>query len=284
MNQKARIQQISSLLLSFLTIVLISSPSYSSGITSNANSATCNNSTLETYTGTSNLQANWSANTIELHWYNDNTEITGTTVPSSCIYSGALNPPTGNDIPTKTGYTFAGWRVRQPSVCPFASSVCGLNGSAVNGLTYSNYGYNNHDGQNIYNTSTYGLTIPGTWAVEFSNGGVARGVASCNSTQPTGNTMWETCNTDAFRLSNEFSATASGQGNDKYCWCKMESYTPSGGSTCNIASHSWVFNLDADTASACASYCASRCVAAIENKRAIESLAEFRRGMFGVSQ
>ena len=282
-------------MLSFLSVILISSPSYSSGITSNANSATCNNSTLETYTGTSNLQANWSANTINITWYNDDAQFAS----NSCTYGGPLTMP--NDIPTKPGYTFAGWRVRQAAGCTFANQVCSLTGSGVNGLTYnmddSNaYGYYSHNGQDKKNESTYGLTAGG-WTVKDTSGGIIKGIASCNSTKPnlwdtvmegmsngtmTGeqviNALWGTCNNDTFKPSNTFDATASGQDSDQYCWCKMESYTPSGESACNIASPSWVFGNDLESASSCALDCASVCA------DYVVYTPGFRRAVFGVGQ
>ena len=103
--------------LSFLsTIFVFVSVSFADpNIAASSNSATCKNSTLETYSGTSNLSANWNANTINLHWYADDTattELTGSGIPTSCVYDGALTPPPVASIPQKTGYTFAGWKVR----------------------------------------------------------------------------------------------------------------------------------------------------------------------------
>lgn len=94
--------------------MLATLPSFSSGIPSNTNSATCNNATLEKYSGTSNLQANWQANTINITWYNGDSQVAS----NSCTYGGALTIPSA---PSKTGYTFKGWRVRQAT-----GGVCGL--------------------------------------------------------------------------------------------------------------------------------------------------------------
>ena len=103
--------------LSFLsTLFVFTSLSFADpNISPSANSANCKNSTLETYSGTSNLSANWGANTINLHWYADSeatTELSGSGIPTSCVYDGALTPPPVASIPQKTGYTFAGWKVR----------------------------------------------------------------------------------------------------------------------------------------------------------------------------
>ena len=86
-------------------------PTFATDIPSSASTANCKNNPLQTYSGTSNLQADWTANTIQLHWYNGDDEIQN--VPSasqSCVYDGTLTPPA--TIPTKTGYTFKGWTVR----------------------------------------------------------------------------------------------------------------------------------------------------------------------------
>ena len=270
-------------------------PTFATDIPSSASTANCKNNPLQTYSGTSNLQADWQANTIALHWYNGDDELTVPSASQSCVYDGTLTPPA--TIPTKTGYTFKGWRVRQAAGCSFASQVCSLTGSGVNGLTYdyndsTTYGYYSHDGQNKSNESTYGLTAGG-WAVKDTSGGIIKGIASCNSTKPNlldtvmegmdngtmteeqaMNTLWGTCNTDTFRPSNTFSSSSSGQ----YCWCKMNSYTPSGGSACNVASPSWVFYYAFGSASDCADACAFFCADDVMD------VGDFRRAVFGVSQ
>ncbi len=276
-----------SLLLSFLSLFVFISPSFSSGIPSDANSATCNNSTLEKYNGSSNLTANWQGNTINLHWYNDDDELTVAQASQSCTYGGGLTPPA--NIPTKTGYTFRGWRVRQ---CSFADSVCGLTGSEVTSLTGESYGAKTNNGQ-ASNASQYGLTENGTWAVEFSGGGVLKGIASCNNTTPNTfntildglinetmteeqayNALWGTCNNDAFKPSGAFDTSSTGSN----CWCKMTSWTPSVGSACNVASSSWVFYSSPGSDSDCASGCAFYCAYLAHGNNL------FRRALFGVSQ
>ena len=255
------------------------------------NSSHCDNDVLSTYSGSANLTANWQGNPITVTWYNDDTQYDS----NQCTYGGNLTMP--SSIPQKTGYTFRGWRVRQAASCSFANQVCSLNGSAVNGLTYNMndstaYGYYSHDGQNTYNTNTYGLTAGG-WAVKDTSGGIIKGITSCNSTKPNlwdtvmegmsngtmtdeqaMNALWGTCNTDTFKPSNTFSSSSSGQ----YCWCKISSYTPSGGSVCNVASPSWVFGGDGGSASNCANGCAGDCAFGVVD------IPGIRRAVFGVSQ
>ena len=229
----------------------------------------------------------WQPNNIELHWYNGDTEITSG-VQTSCVYDGTLTPPT--TIPTKTGYTFKGWRVKQAQ-CGFASSVCGLTGNDLNNLPYVDHGYKSIDGERTYNANTYNLTENGTWAVELSNGGIMRGVGICNNTSPTvrdtimegliNGTMtgeqaqaavYGSCESDA--IQSNINNTPGG-----YCWCKMTSYTPSGESACNLVTSSWVSILNTDEgAESCAHGCTEAC--ASFNSSSIE----FRRALFGVSQ
>ncbi|MBQ3784914.1 MAG: InlB B-repeat-containing protein, partial [Alphaproteobacteria bacterium] len=204
------------------------------------------------------LQVDWQPNTIALHWYNGDTELTVPSASQSCTYDGTLTPPA--TIPTKTGYTFKGWRVKQGNSggqqaqqCTFASSVCGLSSSQVSSLVGTNSGWISHDGQYTAGESQYGLISAGDWALQFNNGDVVRGIASCNDVS--GSEQWETCNTDAFKPSNTFNTSSTGQ----YCWCKMISYTPSGGSDCSVVSSAWVFEYDNGNESDCANECASYC-------------------------
>ena len=267
-----RIKQIGTICFAIFSFIF-SAPLFATDIPSSASTADCKYSPLQVYSGTSNLEAGWQANTIQLHWYNGDDELTVPSASQSCVYDGGLTPPT--TIPTRTGYTFKGWRVKS---C-FASQVCGLNGSAVNGLTYDNtdstaFGYYGHNGQYKLNESTYGLTA-GEWALKDTSGGIIKGIASCNSTNGEGG-VYDSCASDAIKPGNTFSSSSGGE----YCWCKISSYTPSGGSACNVASPSWVFPHDilfASSVSSCARYCAVYCA------NGVESDPDFRRAVFGVA-
>ena len=96
--------------LCVLFLMLFISPVFASGIDANTNSAPCTNNTLETYSGNSNLQADWQPNTINLRWYNENERLTVQSSAQSCVYDGTLTIPSTQ--PTRTGYTFAGWEVK----------------------------------------------------------------------------------------------------------------------------------------------------------------------------
>ena len=107
-----RIKQIGTICFAIFSFIF-STPTFATNIPSNASTADCKNNPLQTYSGTSNLQADWQANTIQLHWYEDSdatTEMNVASASQSCVYDGILTPPA--TIPTKTGYTFKGWTVR----------------------------------------------------------------------------------------------------------------------------------------------------------------------------
>ena len=95
-----------------LFLFIFSLPTFASGIAADSVSAPCTNNTLETYSGNSNLQADWQPNVINLTWYNENEKLTVQSAAQSCVYDGALTIPSTQ--PTRTGYTFAGWKVRLP--------------------------------------------------------------------------------------------------------------------------------------------------------------------------
>ncbi len=251
--------------------ILISAPLFATGISSGASSAGCDNSTLSTYSGTSNLQAGWQANTIALHWYNGDTEITSG-VQTSCVYDGALTPPT--TIPTKTGYTFKGWRVKQASSGGQQVEQCVL--SHVDTSIYADWDADYVAWQPTSGSSGYtvaqaidgGDIDPGTdhsselsngeWRIIFSYGTV-KGMAKCSNTNGDYATVGNPSNT-----------------NGQYCWCAATSYAPDGGNQCNIASPSWVFCLDGGFAYFCADRCAYWCASYVDYNE------DFLRVVFGV--
>ena len=95
-----------------LFLCLCVGDSFASGIASNSETAPCTNNTLETYSGNSNLSADWQPNTINISWYNENEKLTVQQSAQSCVYDGTLSVPA--TPPTRTGYTFAGWTIRLP--------------------------------------------------------------------------------------------------------------------------------------------------------------------------
>ena len=83
-------------------------------ISANTTTASCADSVLNTNDDPANIEVNWEPNTIDLHWYTDSNSTTEMAVDSAsqnCTYDGTLTPPA--TIPTKTGYTFKGWKVKE---------------------------------------------------------------------------------------------------------------------------------------------------------------------------
>ena len=279
-------------LLAILCVPLWADPD----IANNVTTPYCDDSVLESDTGPVGIEINWAPNHITLNWYEDSSATTPMTVGASsqsCDYDGTLNVPAAPAA--RTGYTFKGWRVRQAQ-CSFASSVCGLNGSDLDGLTSQGYGYARLNANAGDNESTYGLTTgSGQWAVSFTNGGIVRGIASCSSTGSTAydtaigafangtmtieqvaSAVYGSCDSDAIQPSGTFNNSSSG----RYCWCKVDSYTPSGGQQCNIqTSFSWIFTVERSDASNCATQCAQDCVVSV-----VQDILNFRRVLFGVER
>ena len=155
-----------------------------------------------------------------------------------------------SSIPQKTGYTFKGWRVRQAASGGNAQPVVQCNVSNLGTMTgeYEYYGYldetvssyNGEEGESVL-----GLTEPGTWAVEMSNG-VVFGTGTC-----------------------EYAI----------CSCDITGYTLTGGSFCpisnltNVASFEYFVSDDPDTQLAdCLSTCVGDCVNTITSGTIIQDL------------
>ena len=293
----------------FVVLGLITAlPAFATGISPNdTGDNMCIYNVLNTYTGPANLQAGWQANTIQLKWYNGDQQLNVQSAANNCTYDSGLTIP--STAPTKTGYTFAGWKIKAASNPCFVGPVCGLT-SAVASIEPTNldaYGYINdstgESGANSYHATEYGLTSDQTWAVEFSHG-IVRGTASCNNnpggdlsvfdaqaaqigaqieagtiTEEEAMAQMMALESQIFTLpgmcqpTGTFSSSSTGQ----YCWCHAESYTPTGGSACNVSSLAWVFDSDNESADSCAHNCAYYCA------NAVQTYSAFRAVLFGVA-
>ena len=201
---------------------------------------------METYSGTSNLQANWSANEIDLFWYDGDELLYDIPEESwSCVYDGTLTPP---PAPTKTGYTFKGWRVR----CMLEN--LGDKDISING---TDYGYTRLNGGAGYNESTYGLTVQDNraqWAVTFSYG-VVKGTAFC-ATQGYSN----------FQYYSE----------QQICWCETRQYISSDDDkVCYLKRpNQWVYE-NSGSYSNCADTCAQHCAEGVKNSENVRNSAYY---------
>ena len=230
----------------------------------------CVESTLGTATGPANLEADWTANTINLEWYNEDTKLTVPTTSNTCRYDGQITLPSTN--PTKTGYTFRGWQVRVAQCLPSDFNY--------NNITESSpYGYTRLNGEYGDKETDYGLTVgSGEWAVDYGDAGVIKGMAKCSA--KSGNHNGGTWNNNA---SSEWSASeselTSASGETKYCWCQITGYDADKDKNyCPVASPSWVFNGGRGSASGCAASCASFCAGYVRDR------SGFRAALFGQVQ
>ena len=85
-------------------MAIISLPAFAT-ITNNATCDTTNLGQSEN-NSTANVEADWTANTINIVWNSNNGDAN---ITNTCTYDGTITVPA---TPTKTGYTFAGWQLR----------------------------------------------------------------------------------------------------------------------------------------------------------------------------
>ena len=241
------------IILSIIAIAIIT-PTYAKDSNNHIEPAPTNDcieSTLGTATGPANLEADWTANTINLEWYNEDTKLTVPTISNTCTYDGGITLPSTN--PTKTGYTFRGWQVRE------TIQQCSLSG--LDTSENATYDAQHARWKPINSDSGYTMTWNGwtenssdlnngEWAVTFSYGTV-KGTGLCSTTG--GGTHATTGTPDE-------SVTG------KYCWCKATGLAgPNSTEYCPVASSSWVFSRDYNSADDCAVFCAFTCVGPIQN-------------------
>ena len=236
----------------------------------------CDNTTLNTYDGDVNLTADWSANTINLTWYNDSAENGGEVHSNTqCTYNSGITLPTA---PTRNGYTFGGWRVRQCSLSLYLPENNGIGYGYINDMEHTVSPEANND-------EAYGLTEYNTWAVQFSEG-VLKGRAICTEVAPSN---WDSVMNDlnngiiteeqavlmlwgnngiGVMPYNTFSSDSTGQ----YCWCAGTDFD----NLCHVVSPSWFFYNDDRDPDHCAYRCAFYCA------RSVNDSAAFRRIIFGM--
>jgi len=235
--------------LFLLFLLFFTTDSHSSGIASNTNSAPCTNNTLETYSGNSNLSADWQPNEIKLRWYNNNTLMDVQASANTCTYDGTLAVP--QTAPTRTGYTFAGWTVR-PEI-DFAATIP-VNEGGIE--AYSKDVHNNAD--HCWRRINENRQYPGCnsdenfselqqheWKVIY-NHGTLYGMARCSEIEGT-----------IFRPGTPTNVYGD------YCWCKATGYRATSANTIkspNVAL-AWVYSDDYSSygIGACGPNCARNC-------------------------
>ena len=211
-------------------------------------SVACDDSALNSDTGPVNVEIEWEPNEINLHWYDGDTELNVANESQSCVYDSTLTPP--QTIPTKTGYTFRGWKTK----CVLSNLVnldTSIHGSAWAAKSIAS-GADAHDGDAT--AATYGLTQNGEWGITFSYGKL-KGMAYCSA--KVGNNNSETfTNAKSNWLASADEIIAAGTGT--YCWCSAQTFTRSSDNTkCLLNMNAiYVRNL---TNNNCTTACSRRC-------------------------
>ena len=236
-----------------LLLCLFTTDSLASGIASNSNTAPCTNTTLETYSGNSNLSADWQPNEIKLRWYNNNTLMDVQTNANTCTYDDVLNVP--STAPSRVGYTFDGWTVR-PEInfaTTIPKNVNGIERWAIGWSDNANYCFYNTDTGAAWNVdcnsdATYINELQThEWKVRYEHGDLY-GMAGCSTTC----SVWAASGNPAIGIG-------------QCCWCKATGYKATNTSVVNgpTLALSWVFYLDVGSSVSCAQRCATLCSAIV---------------------
>jgi len=264
--------------LSIIATILII-PAFAEGpdIPANVSNPSCDSGVLKTTSGNVNLRAEWTENRINLTWYDDNAENNGSAIDVSgtnsaqCTYNGGITLPT--NIPTKTGYTFLGWRVRAQSC--FSGVDTSLAGTAFATITLDGSIFT--DNANI---ETYELNKLGEFAVTLPYGTV-KGISSCNDYEPAdfySLVMQMESGTISPQEFGEIFYGENGSGNmpsDTYngnensggsCWCKITSLV-SNENQCNVSPALWRYMAGGGyaTIDTCKQECPKDCARMIKN-------------------
>ena len=200
-----------------------------------------------------------------------------TTAESECEYDGTIDVATA---PSRTGFTFKGWRVRQQMDFSTLSSLgTGLIGYGKGNNYCGWYDGEWHEGGTAFckENANFHELQPYEWKTTFSTGTVY-GMAHCSAKSGDHhNYSWST----TYR--EDWAATLAELDEDttnekKYCYCLATGWKPSGENQPKytpLASLSWVFNRDYGSASTCSAGCANRCSSDVRN------YSGFRAALFG---
>ena len=274
-------------------ILSMISPSFSDTLSNNSQ---CDNATLHTTTGPATLNARWTANTIILNWQpGDDATFTAPAqndAAYSCEYDGGITLPTA---PTRSGYTFGGWRVGA------AAAQCVLSQHYVAAMDNEEVDWDPQYikwepiAQNGYTMAeafedenlTSGLSA-GEWSVTFPNGEL-RGHAVCTNIAP--NNLNNLINVDSQTLvlalygdnGSGIIPYATFNKNDNtggYCWCAGTDF----GNSCSVTPSSWVLGIsNSDSMSMSKDECMSECSGICVLELVGFNIIAYRRAIFDVA-
>ena len=263
--------------LFMLFALIFTTPLFASGIGANETSASCDNATLEAYSGTVNVEIDWIPNTIETRWYNGNTLVdTTNTNANSCEYGDVLNRPTN---PTRTGYTFTGWTVQPEMDFATIPNVGGTDRWATGEDSNHNYYCWHGKGVSVAredcNLSTYNDLALNEWKVQ-TNYGTVYGAGYCSA--KSGDNSGYSWLNDPSNWRSTFDELENASGNKIYCWCQATGYIPNNNNPNNIQYRPsnktyWIYCNPFVCPDSCASYCANYVLG--------NAVSEFRMSLYG---
>ena len=216
--------------------------------------ANCNEAVLNTTEGSADLEAIYTANTINTTWFSNGTQLSGNGVPATCTYNTPILPPTPENRP---GYVFNGWKLKR---CEVPGTLVSTNGSSRYAYGWSRgagFCYVNNRGSedNCSDANFSDMTVY-EWKVKWANGDAVIGES----------VLTNNAGVQGY-IGTPDTSTSGGK-----CWCRAKSYIQNGSELCNFVSASWVFCGD-NSSSGCASCCAMYVQSDIYN-------ANFRQTVF----
>ena len=256
-----------------LMFALLSLPAFATDIpytNDSYTSSTCDSGVLQHDSGTVRLRARYEPNTMNIRWYNNNTEIIPTNAAANtCEYDDVLTLP--EIAPQRTGYTFAGWHVRPTmdfGTLDFSNRPLSVYGKGNKGYCGQVILSEDHllEGSGICNQSAEFIELQANeWKANFSNG-TLYGMAKCskkpgdehNSRWPVKNKSdWQEFNTSTLENYTGEDAAAT----KLHCWCKATGWKEQNQTTTksHLNELGWIYNRIAPYESSCFMGCAFWC-------------------------
>ena len=168
-----------------------------------------------------------------------------------------------------------GWHVKAAVTAPNLTSLIGVS-EAGNGYTANTSTGSENSSQDMSNTII--ANDPMAFATDYGTKGIIKGHGRCSTRAGADNTWGGNPFTYNVIDSNFVSSLADETGTGQYCYCQLDSYTPSGG-TMQSLSAPWVFYSGSSDAGNCASDCARRCASYLRSDYSYD--LAYRAAVFG---
>ena len=220
---------------------------------------------MGTATGPVKLRARFVPEDIGIRWYDGNTQVNVSSSSNTCEYDTGINLPT---TPTRTGYTFNGWKVVPQYDMSTLNAVPNATYSWAKDSNTCRYCDNANNecvrSSEVCNNTEFKDLNTGDWKVTFSYGTIY-GQSRCSVTY------------SGQLISDSIDETTGGI----YCWCRITGIIPSNQNTRYAPKQSvWILNkrVSGNIGSDCQHQeCASGCAIVIKG------VIGYRQRAFGQS-